>query len=129
MYCKHCGREIDDNSSYCKYCGISTVHEEMQEHEDVEKQHKDNISVDDELNNKNNNLLNDNSQVCNNKQSNNYGSMLGIVLMTISLMTIIVSILLVIPMMAFRSGNLSSIYVSIFLGLCGYLIGKKIKSR
>ncbi len=21
MYCKHCGREIDDNSSYCKYCG------------------------------------------------------------------------------------------------------------
>lgn len=23
MYCKHCGREIDDNSSYCKYCGKS----------------------------------------------------------------------------------------------------------
>ena len=21
MYCKHCGREIDDNSSYCKFCG------------------------------------------------------------------------------------------------------------
>ena len=21
MYCKHCSREIDDNSSYCKYCG------------------------------------------------------------------------------------------------------------
>ena len=21
MYCKHCGREIDDNSSFCKYCG------------------------------------------------------------------------------------------------------------
>lgn len=21
MYCKHCGREIDNNSSYCKYCG------------------------------------------------------------------------------------------------------------
>ena len=21
MYCKHCGKEIDDNSSYCKYCG------------------------------------------------------------------------------------------------------------
>ena len=21
MYCKHCGREIDVNSSYCKYCG------------------------------------------------------------------------------------------------------------
>ena len=23
MYCKHCGREIDDNSSFCKYCGES----------------------------------------------------------------------------------------------------------
>lgn len=23
MYCKHCGKEIDDNSSYCKYCGKS----------------------------------------------------------------------------------------------------------
>jgi hypothetical protein len=21
MYCKHCGREIDDNSSFCKFCG------------------------------------------------------------------------------------------------------------
>ena len=21
MYCKHCGREIDDNSSFCNYCG------------------------------------------------------------------------------------------------------------
>ena len=21
MYCKHCGREIDDDSSFCKYCG------------------------------------------------------------------------------------------------------------
>ena len=21
MYCKHCGKEIDDNSSFCKYCG------------------------------------------------------------------------------------------------------------
>ena len=25
MYCKHCGREIDDNSSYCKYCGKEVV--------------------------------------------------------------------------------------------------------
>lgn len=23
MYCKHCGREIDDNSSFCKFCGKS----------------------------------------------------------------------------------------------------------
>lgn len=23
MYCKHCGKEIDDNSSFCKYCGKS----------------------------------------------------------------------------------------------------------
>lgn len=23
MYCKHCGREIDDDSSFCKYCGKS----------------------------------------------------------------------------------------------------------
>lgn len=23
MYCKHCGKEIDDNSSYCKHCGKS----------------------------------------------------------------------------------------------------------
>ena len=21
MYCKHCGKEIDNNSQYCKYCG------------------------------------------------------------------------------------------------------------
>lgn len=21
MYCKHCGKEIDDNSSFCKHCG------------------------------------------------------------------------------------------------------------
>ena len=21
MYCKHCGKEIDDNSTFCKYCG------------------------------------------------------------------------------------------------------------
>ena len=21
MYCKHCGKQIDDNSSFCKYCG------------------------------------------------------------------------------------------------------------
>lgn len=21
MYCKHCGKEIDDNSSFCKFCG------------------------------------------------------------------------------------------------------------
>ena len=25
MYCKHCGREIDDNSSFCKYCGKQLV--------------------------------------------------------------------------------------------------------
>ena len=23
MYCKHCGREIDDNSTFCKHCGKS----------------------------------------------------------------------------------------------------------
>ena len=23
MYCKHCGKEIDDNSSFCKFCGKS----------------------------------------------------------------------------------------------------------
>lgn len=23
MFCKHCGKEIDDNSSFCKYCGKS----------------------------------------------------------------------------------------------------------
>ena len=23
MYCKNCGKEIDDNSSFCKYCGKS----------------------------------------------------------------------------------------------------------
>lgn len=23
MYCKHCGKEIDDNSIYCKHCGKS----------------------------------------------------------------------------------------------------------
>ena len=23
MYCKHCGKEIDDNSSFCKHCGKS----------------------------------------------------------------------------------------------------------
>ena len=21
MYCKHCGKEIDDNSTFCKHCG------------------------------------------------------------------------------------------------------------
>lgn len=25
MYCKHCGKEIDDNSSFCKYCGKKLV--------------------------------------------------------------------------------------------------------
>ncbi len=25
MYCKHCGREIDDNSEFCKYCGKQLV--------------------------------------------------------------------------------------------------------
>lgn len=25
MYCKHCGKEIDDNSTFCKYCGKSQV--------------------------------------------------------------------------------------------------------
>ena len=25
MYCKHCGKEIDDNSSFCKHCGKSQV--------------------------------------------------------------------------------------------------------
>lgn len=23
MYCKHCGKEIDDNSTFCKHCGKS----------------------------------------------------------------------------------------------------------
>ena len=23
MYCKHCGKAIDDNSTFCKYCGRS----------------------------------------------------------------------------------------------------------
>ena len=23
MYCKHCGKDIDDNSSFCKYCGMA----------------------------------------------------------------------------------------------------------
>lgn len=23
MYCKHCGKEIDDNSAFCKFCGKS----------------------------------------------------------------------------------------------------------
>ena len=23
MYCKHCGKEIDDNSKFCQYCGKS----------------------------------------------------------------------------------------------------------
>ena len=21
MYCKHCGKQIDDDSSFCRYCG------------------------------------------------------------------------------------------------------------
>lgn len=21
MYCKHCGKEIDDDSKFCRYCG------------------------------------------------------------------------------------------------------------
>lgn len=25
MYCKHCGKKIDDNSSFCKHCGKSQV--------------------------------------------------------------------------------------------------------
>ena len=25
MFCKHCGREIDDNSEFCKYCGKQLV--------------------------------------------------------------------------------------------------------
>ena len=25
MYCKHCGKEIDDNSKFCKYCGKQLV--------------------------------------------------------------------------------------------------------
>ena len=29
MYCKHCGREIDDNSSFCKYCGKSQDNREQ----------------------------------------------------------------------------------------------------
>ena len=22
MYCKHCGKEIDENSTFCQYCGV-----------------------------------------------------------------------------------------------------------
>lgn len=25
MYCKHCGKQIDDNSQFCKYCGKKLV--------------------------------------------------------------------------------------------------------
>ena len=25
MYCKHCGKEIDDNSQFCKFCGKKLV--------------------------------------------------------------------------------------------------------
>ena len=25
MYCKHCGKEIDDNSTFCKHCGKSQI--------------------------------------------------------------------------------------------------------
>ena len=25
MFCKHCGKEIDDNSEFCKYCGKQLV--------------------------------------------------------------------------------------------------------
>ena len=132
MYCKHCGKEIADDSKFCNYCGNSTVLKGMQESENIDKQQiaalEDSISVGEQSINEENNPLNADSHDCNRKQTNSYGGMLGITLMTISLMTIIVSILLVIPMMAFRSGNLSGICVALLLGSCGYIIGKKIKN-
>lgn len=30
MYCKHCGKEIDDNAKFCSYCGNSTRQEEAE---------------------------------------------------------------------------------------------------
>jgi uncharacterized membrane protein YvbJ len=28
MYCKHCGKRIDNNSIFCKYCGKQLVHKQ-----------------------------------------------------------------------------------------------------
>jgi peptidoglycan/LPS O-acetylase OafA/YrhL len=25
MYCRNCGKQIDDNSAFCVYCGVATV--------------------------------------------------------------------------------------------------------
>lgn len=31
MYCKNCGKEIDDKAEVCVYCGVSTQKKEVQE--------------------------------------------------------------------------------------------------
>lgn len=45
MYCKHCGREIADDSKFCRHCGGSQTIEDAP-HNDVSKQKIHNIIVD-----------------------------------------------------------------------------------
>lgn len=105
--CSNCGEtvQLDDSRTegFCNYCGSKIYIKDLS---------KDKPSMD----NKDSRLA-------------NYNNMLGVTLMTISLITIIVSILLVIPMMAFRPGHISSIIVFILLGSLGYYIGKRIKNK
>ena len=47
MYCKHCGKEIADNSVFCKYCGGKTDDAPVKDYEaSYSEQYGDNVFYD-----------------------------------------------------------------------------------
>ena len=46
MFCKNCGKEIDDNSKFCMFCGVTLNEENIEEKsETIEKEKKPNIPI------------------------------------------------------------------------------------
>lgn len=41
MFCKYCGKEIEDNAKFCKFCGVKMVSNIIPEQSDVEKSEED----------------------------------------------------------------------------------------
>lgn len=100
MFCKNCGKEIDDNAKFCMYCG-STIHEENKE-ENKEENDKVNKILED---------INKGTKMDSNKK----------LLKIVSAIGVIVAIIILAILMINNSGvNLKKVYNKVLEEDSGY---------
>ncbi len=118
MYCKHCGREIDDNSSFCKFCG--------REQFEV----KNNIFIEDSQYNKEINTVKENDQEPTIRlQEDNFGEVIRdfFILAVKVLGIIIISVFMIGASIIFSHSIYPTIIV--IIGIISFYISYYLKNR